>query len=232
MTPDDSSMLENFEMESSFIPFLKEKALLLSEMIEGKKVLEVGCGTADLLQFFSSKDFDLSGSDYSDVYLDKAREKNLPTKLFKADLLDKASWSKYENQFDTVIAPEVIEHINEHVMALKTIFYILKPGGVLVLTVPAFNFLYTKQDEKIGHFRRYSKKSICKAIEEAGFHIESSRYWNLLGLFGWLLNFKILKKDMKDVIKEPTISILGKWLRMEKKIIMPIGLTVIVKARK
>ena len=117
-------------------------------------------------------------------------------------------------------------------MALKTIFYILKPGGVLVLTVPAFNFLYTKQDEKIGHFRRYSKKSICKAIEEAGFHIESSRYWNLLGLFGWLLNFKILKKDMKDVIKEPTISILGKWLRMEKKIIMPIGLTVIVKARK
>ena len=88
MDSDDSTMSEEFEIfETHFLPFLKEKAELIIPMLEGKKVLEVGCGTGDLLQFLYSDNYELVGSDYSNIYLDKARERNLSIKLFKADLL-------------------------------------------------------------------------------------------------------------------------------------------------
>jgi len=167
---DDSSMEEELEvLESNFSSWLKEKTNLIASLIHGKKVLEVGCGTGNLIQFLSRNNLDICGSDYSSIYLDKAKEKNPNVKFFKADLLDKPSWKEYHNSFDTVIASEVIEHIEYDLEALKTIHTLVKPNGVVILTVPAFNFLYSSLDKKIGHFRRYSKKSICKVVEKAGF---------------------------------------------------------------
>jgi len=230
---DDSTMSEEFEIfETHFLPFLKEKAELIIPMLEGKKVLEVGCGTGDLLQFLYSDNYELVGSDYSNIYLDKARERNLSIKLFKADLLDDKFWLQYENKFDSVIASEVIEHIQDDSKALKTIFRILKPSGVLVLTVPAFNFLYSNHDKKIGHFRRYSKKSLNNIINSAGFSIETIRYWNILGFFGWLINFKILNKHLDSSAKSSLIYVLTKSLQIERNMKFPLGLTIVVKARK
>ena len=233
MDSDDSTMSEEFEIfETHFLPFLKEKAELIIPMLEGKKVLEVGCGTGDLLQFLYSDNYELVGSDYSNIYLDKARERNLSIKLFKADLLDDKFWLQYENKFDSVIASEVIEHIQDDSKALKTIFRILKPSGVLVLTVPAFNFLYSNHDKKIGHFRRYSKKSLNNIINSAGFSIETIRYWNILGFFGWLINFKILNKHLDSSAKSSLIYVLTKSLQIERNMKFPLGLTIVVKARK
>jgi len=233
MTSDDSSMEENFEIfEESFYPFLKEKSFLISTMLEGKKLLEVGCGTGDLLQFFQSGNFEVMGSDYSNVYLNKARELHPQIKFFKADLLDNKAWTNLENQFDSIVASEVFEHIENNEKALHNIKSILKPGGVLIITVPAFNFLYSPHDKKIGHYRRYTKKTAQAILTKSGFSVEKVRYWNLLGFFGWLINFKILKKDLRNTTKFSLISILCAWLKIESKIKMPFGLTVILKARK
>ncbi len=233
MSLDDSSLTEELEiLGTSFSTWLEEKTRLIASMLYGKKVLEVGCGTGNLIQFLSNMGFEITGSDHSNVYLSKAKEKNPDVKFFKADLLDKKMWINLRNLFDSVIASEVIEHIEDDLKSLKTIFTVLKPNGVLVLTVPAFNLLYSPLDKKIGHFRRYSKKSIRAVIEDAGFKVEKIRYWNLLGLFGWLLIFRILKKDLKSISKLSLTSILGKWLKVESAIPMPLGLTIFVKARK
>lgn len=233
MESDDSTMSEEFEIfETHFLPFLKEKSKLIIPMLEGKKILEVGCGTGDFLQFLCSKNLELSGSDYSNVYLDKAKERNLPVKLFKADLLDDKFWLPYENKFDSVIVSEVIEHIQNDSKALYTIFRILKPSGILILTVPAFNFLFSKHDEKIGHFRRYTKKSTSNIVESTGFSIEKIRYWNILGFFGWLINFKLLNKHLDSSAKSSLIYMLIKFLKIERHVTFPLGLTVVVKARK
>lgn len=233
MTSDDFSMEEELDiLESNFIPWLKEKVRLISSFLEGKKILEVGCGTGNLVQFLSGRNLEIIGTDYSNVYLEKARKKNPNVEFFIADLLHKEEWNSLRNSFDSVIASEVIEHIEDDLTALETIHSLLKPNGVLVLTVPAFNSLYSPIDKKIGHYRRYSKKSICMKMQKAGFKIEKTRYWNLLGLLGWLFTFKILKKDFKTT-KKPFIGlILGKWLSFESIIPMPIGLTVFVKAIK
>jgi len=149
MDSDDSSMEENFEIaEESLNSFYIEKSNLMLSMLEGKKILEVGCGTGPLIQLLKSKNIELSGTDYSNVYLDKARKKHSTVHFFKADLLDLKAWSHLKNNYDTVIAAEVIEHIEDPIRALKTIYYILKPDGILIMTVPAFNFLFSEHDKK------------------------------------------------------------------------------------
>ena len=233
MESDDTRLTEHFEIaETSFPPFYREKAKLISSLLEGEKIMEVGCGGGDLLRFLDYKNLDITGSDYSNVYLDKARAKNLPINLFKANLLDDKSWKEFKNNFDSIIASEVIEHIENHQKALKTIIQLLKPGGVLILTVPASPLIYSKYDKKIGHFRRYEKKSLKKILEEQGFSVEKIRYWNFPGFIGWLFNYKIFNNNPKSTMKPFLIRVLAGLLSFEKSIEMPLGLTLIVKARK
>lgn len=217
---------------SYYSPLIKMKTNMISKMLEGKRVLEVGCGTGNLIRFLSNNELELMGSDISEKYLNKAKKKNPSIDFFKADLLEDQSWNIFENFFDSVIASEVIEHIDDELKALKTIHSVLKPNGVLIVTVPAFNLLYSLLDKKIGHFRRYSKKSICKVLENAGFKIEKTFYWNFLGFLGWLITFKILKKDFQVTKKTTLPYILGKWLKIESIKPTPIGLTIFVKAKK
>ena len=228
----ESSLAESYEIyEANLDSFLNEKTKLIISMLEGKKILDAGCGTGAVFKFLTGHDYELIGTDFSKNLLDKAKEKNFPVKLFQADLMKKNDFKSYESSIDSVISSEVLEHIKDDQEALKTLHYVLKPNGILVLDVPAFNFLYSPYDKKIGHYRRYTKKSVRNLLEKNGFKIESIRYWNLMGFFGWLLSFTILKKDF-GVVNKNLGKLLGQSLKIESKIKMPFGLTVLVKAKK
>ena len=71
---------------------------------------------------------------------------------------------------------DVLEHIEDDLSFLKTIRDLIKEQGRLYLTVPSFNFLWSKEDVLAGHFRRYTLKNICKKLETAGFEIDFSSY--------------------------------------------------------
>ena len=228
----ENHVTKNLEIvETECGEYYKEKSKIMASMLEGK-ILEVGCGTGALLECLPLQEFEFVGADYSEERLEKAKKKKLNAKFIKADLVDKNSWNNLQGSFDTVIASEVIEHIENDSEALGTIAYLLKSGGILILTVPAFKFLYSNFDEKTGHLRRYSKKNICDLIQKAGFKIEKSYYWNLFGFLGWLIFFKILKKEPKEVAMNSMNSIMGKMLALESLVHMPLGLSVFVKARK
>ena len=145
----------------------------------------------------------------------------------------KDTWKQFESSFDSAISSEVIEHLEDDVLALEIIYYVLKPNGVIVVDTPAFNFLYSRNDKKIGHYRRYTKKSLKEILEKAGFKVEKIRYWNLIGFFGWLIYFKLLKNYYSVLNKKTWMgNILGKFLKIESKVTFPLGLTVLAKARK
>jgi len=219
-------------LEKDYLPVLRQKASMLILMLEGKKILEVGCGTGNLLGLLSSYDYDLSGTDYSDDYLNKARKKHSAITFFKGDLTNTASWEEHRNSYDSVICSEVLEHLKDDFTALEIIMSLLKPNGILIITVPALDLLYSEFDKKIGHYRRYSMKSICDVVIKAGFVLEKTRHWNFLGMFGWFILFKLLKQDIQKTSSPALGSILGKWLGLESKITFPIGQTILVKARK
>ena len=219
-------------LEKDYLPVLQKKSNVILKMLEGKKVLEVGCGTGNLLNILSINDLELHGSDYSNEYLTKAKQKNPNIEFFQGSLTDPTMWGKYNQKFDSIICSEVLEHLPDDLKALKIIHTLLKPNGVLIITVPALMLLYSEFDEKIGHYRRYSMNSICSVVVNAGFDIVQNRFWNFLGMFGWLILFKVLKKDIKKTSSPLLGQILGSWLKLEMKISFPIGQTIMIKARK
>jgi SAM-dependent methyltransferase len=100
--------------------------------------------------------------------------------------------------FDAVVAFDVFEHIEDDRQAADEIRRVLKPGGALVFTVPAFPFLYSSHDRALGHFRRYDKSGAEKLL--AGFDHARFFYWNSL-LFPLLAATRIMNKRSKPQVE-------------------------------
>jgi SAM-dependent methyltransferase len=87
--------------------------------------------------------------------------------------------------FDSAVLVNVLEHIPDEDDALRSLFDALRPGGSLVLFVPAFDGLYSDFDRRVGHQRRYRKATLAGALDTAGFEVESMRYVNVVGALAW-----------------------------------------------
>ncbi|MDP7735360.1 class I SAM-dependent methyltransferase [Mycobacterium paragordonae] len=71
---------------------------------------------------------------------------------------------------------DVVEHLEDPSDLLREVARVLSPTGTLVVTVPAYQWLWSAEDEALGHFRRYSTKTLRSALEESGFTVRSARY--------------------------------------------------------
>ena len=140
------------------------------------RVLDVGAGVgrqAILLQDEFS--WNVSAVEYSDFGSTACAEQGLH--VIKAD----ASELPIEDRaIQAVVAMDVLEHIVGDEKVLREFCRVLVPGGALFITVPAFTFLWSAHDEAVDHVRRYSKKELISKIENAGFKVNSIRYWNSL----------------------------------------------------
>jgi SAM-dependent methyltransferase len=84
--------------------------------------------------------------------------------------------------FDFVYSFNVLEHIGDDVAALRALRSRMAPSGRLFLYVPAFPFLFSSMDRKVGHLRRYTARTLRAAVEQAGFRPERGRYADCLGV--------------------------------------------------
>ena len=114
------------------------------------------------------------------------------------DFLDLASPLPEENglrpdQFGSVVMVNVLEHLEDHVAALERLATVTRPGGTVIVFVPAFEFLYGRFDRLIGHQRRYRRRTLEATFREAGLDVVDSRYVNLPGWFAWLLTVRLLR---------------------------------------
>ena len=91
---------------------------------------------------------------------------------------------------DYVYTLNVLEHIEDDLAALEELFRVLRPGGRLLVYVPAFQFLYTSMDRKVGHHRRYRLKPLEEKIRAAGFSVRRAAYVDSLG-FGATLVYRV-----------------------------------------
>ena len=92
---------------------------------------------------------------------------------------------------DTVIMVNVLEHIEDDRAALIGLHRILKPGGRLLLFVPALQFLFSEIDRMHGHFRRYHIGPLNSLVQKSGFSILNQRYFDLAGVLPWWLIFTV-----------------------------------------
>ena len=149
-------------------------------------VLEVGAGIGSQTQIFSSKitfktwtclEPDLHNIDLiQDKYTDDNRFVFVPSTLVNF-VTDK--------RYDLIILADVLEHIPNDSSALEHLVSLLAPNGILLIYVPACQFLYSDFDASIGHFRRYSSPTLNYVIPKS-VRIETLKYFDSLG---WFLSF-------------------------------------------
>jgi 2-polyprenyl-3-methyl-5-hydroxy-6-metoxy-1,4-benzoquinol methylase len=99
-------------------------------------------------------------------------------------------------KFDTVIALNVIEHIEEDSLAIRNAKALLRKNGKLVILVPAGQWLFNSLDIELGHFKRYSKAGLKKLLESAGISVTYCRYFNAAAILGWFISGNILREKV------------------------------------
>ena len=205
----------------------------------GRRILEVGCGigtmTTRLLQH-ADRVFGIEPNTDCAAELDALLER------YEGERFDYRVWRIEESDmqllhaeaFDTILCMNVLEHIEHDVEAVRTFVEILRPTrGRMVLLVPAVPQAYGSIDSALGHFRRYSKRSLADVLRKAGVGVERLRYSNSVGLLGWLYNAKLggRVKQSDAQIKLFDRGIVPWLSRIEALIAPPIGLSLLAVGR-
>jgi SAM-dependent methyltransferase len=133
---------------------------------------------------------------------------------------------------DSVICFNVLEHIEQDEKALKNIFLLLEPKGRLLLLVPSHPWHYGGLDQHLGHHRRYGKKELKNKLEATGFKVIFLQYFNLIGILGWFLNSKILKRKRLPSFQLRIYNLLVPLFKLEKILPLPFGTSLLVVAEK
>ena len=112
--------------------------------------------------------------------------------------------------FDLAASLDVIEHLEDDVGALRELRRVVAPGGALLATVPAYQWLWSGHDEINHHYRRYTRRSLARAGTSAGWHEVRTTYFNSL-----LLPIAILLRVLERFSRRPTESSLDLWVPPE-----------------
>lgn len=152
------------------------------------KILEIGSSGGYLLMLLNNNGYVNSyGIDISKKAIDQCKQKGIEN----AFVMDGIKTQFRNEEFDIIVASDVLEHIKEPKTALAEWERILKPNGKLIIFVPAFNFLWSSHDVVNFHYRRYSKIQLRNELEKSGFFINQASYWNF-SLFIPIAIFRIL----------------------------------------
>ncbi len=139
-------------------------------------VLDAGCGTGGLLMRLPAACAAI-GLEYHHPAAVRARDKaKRPVVCGSVNDLPFA-----DDVFGQVISADVICHAAvEPVQALSEMRRVLRPGGRLILNLPAYQWMHSAHDRRVQNARRFTCKSAAKMLEDAGFSVVQGRYWNSL----------------------------------------------------
>ena len=201
----------------------------------GDRVLEVGSGLGNITELLVKNRFVRSLEIRKD-YVKKVNNRFKNYKNFKAiagDIIDTKVINLKKYNFDTIVCINVLEHIKDDVKALKNMFLLVKNKGYIILLVPAIKILYGSMDKADLHYRRYTKSDLQTKFKNSGFKIEKIFYINSLGIFGWFVNGRILKRN---VLPEKQLKFYDKVIPLvfflEKTVGPPIGQSLVIIGKK
>lgn len=103
--------------------------------------------------------------------------------------------SEPERRFDSIVYVNVLEHIANDALELQTASRLLDRGGRLCVFVPAMPSLYSRIDEKSGHYRRYTKSGLRRVVEQAGFRVDRLDYFDVASVLPYWLVYRVLRVE-------------------------------------
>lgn len=202
-------------------------------------IVDVGCGTgataAQLRQYGT-----VIGVDISPIALSWSRQRGLHNLL----LATAERLPFVHESVDVIIATDILEHLDDDVAVLKEFYRVLKRGGYVVITVPAYSILWSEHDLALMHRRRYVAGVLAQRCRSAGFEIVRLTY-ALFFLFPLALVMRLLKRrPPPDKEPEAQLPALPEWLNrllirfqrietaMLTRLRFPWGVSVVAVLRK
>lgn len=233
---------QHLDLEERHWWFVGRRRIVLSvlerHLPPGKRldVLDAGCGggaTLESLRRYESA----TGLELEEEAVDYARSRGREVVQGFIEKLPFESGS-----FDLTLALDVIEHVPDDSRALQELYRVLRPGGSLLVTVPALRLLWSAHDEANGHYRRYTVDELRRRVEEAGFEVVSATYFNTL-LFPVVLAVRMLGRlrpkgaasDVSEVPKPVNDALAGIFSSerfLLARLSLPVGVSALCFARK
>lgn len=206
---------------------------------EAARWADVGCGTGGTLALLDVPAAFTTGLDASPEALELCRQSELK-RLARGSV---TNLPYAANSLDVVTCMDVLYHraAGDPAQALAEIRRTLRPGGVLFLNLPAYQWLYSRHDRAIHTARRFTRKKVVALVERAGLKVLKATYWNTL-LFPLAATARVLSRrdpsstsDVKTVSGFANTTFLA-VTSMERGLLrltsLPFGLSVFVVARK
>jgi len=154
---------------------LREKLLLATFLRAepGRRVLNAGAGLGSFTSLLQEHGFEVTSTDVSPAAVAHLR-RVVQGESLEADL---EALPFGPARFDAVVLGEVLEHVPNDVEGLREVVRVLKPGGVVAISVPANPKWFSESDRWAGHYRRYTRDALCAACAEAGLTVERCEGW-------------------------------------------------------
>lgn len=236
------------EVEDDHWWFHARRGILIDQIAKyqpnARLVAEIGCGTGGNIRALSSMGYDVIGTDIDPLATKLARER-VEGNIYTGDYVEtfKAHWDK----IDVVILADVLEHVENDRQFLNNLMEYIRPGAIIVLTVPAMPVLWSEHDVVLGHYRRYTAGQLTLLLNELdGVDCIFKSYFNSL-LFPAIFLFRLVNRLLpkkqhgsQSDLKQPHALIntilrtIFSWERvwLGKNRTFPVGVSFLVTLKK
>jgi SAM-dependent methyltransferase len=214
---------------ASFAPYL------------GTKVVEVGAGTGSFSELLLERRpqslslVEPSPSMFAQLS-EHAREHfgAVDLQLYNETFDRIAAQVRAQQQPDSIVYVNVLEHTADDESELRVIAETLGPGGRVFIFVPALSWLYGSFDREINHYRRYSRGDLESKCRAAGFRILVSRYFDLFGVLPWWLKYRLLQSRTMEpgAVRFYDQAVVPLAKRLEAIAPPPLGKNILLVAEK
>ncbi len=198
----------------------------------GRRILEVGSGIGNMSEHLLGGPIELLVlTDMDPWYRDQLRIRfgSRPDLVVESLVLPDHSAAERFSPYrlDTVVALNVLEHIENDVESLIAMGALMGSGGRVVILVPALESVYGSLDVELGHFRRYSRERLARAFDSAGLQLERLTWFNRIGTIGWWINACVRQQKRIPLAQLRSFDSLVPLLRFERFIPLPFGQSLI-----
>jgi len=206
----------------------------------GKDIVEVGAGSGSFSEMLlDSAPERLSLVEPSEMFenlklVSSRTGEGVDIRCFNAIFSAAASEITSTKNPDTIIYINVLEHIEDDVAELALVNNSLESGGHILIFVPAMPFLMSDFDRSIGHFRRYRKGELKTKVQDAGFNLVKSKYFDVAGIAPWLVKYRVLRSTTMGggAITAYDNLVVPIMRRVESVVTPPIGKNILLVAQK